>query len=175
MVEQALAKAGAGLGGRQRGEVALVPPQPLDQRIGLGEQGFERRAAAGADEVVGVLAFGQGDEAQRAIGREVGQSAQGSADGGFLPGGIAVEAEDRRRVEPPHPFELRLGHGGAVGGDGLGDAGAVERDDVHIAFDDDQAAGRAAGGGGAIDVVEGAALVEQDGLGGVQVFRLARS
>ena len=62
---------------------------------------------------------------------------------------------------------------GAVGRDHFGDAGAVERDHVHIAFDDDQPLGGAAGGRGAVDVVECAALVEERRVGGVEVFGLA--
>ena len=59
------------------------------------------------------------------------------------------------------PLELRLGQRGAVGRDDLGYAGAVERDHVHIALDHDQALGGAAGGPGAVEVVERAALVEE--------------
>ena len=62
------------------------------------------------------------------------------------PGAVAVEAQDRRGIEPPHALELGFGDRGAVGRDDLGDAGAVERDHVHIAFDHDQPLGGAAGG-----------------------------
>ena len=71
------------------------------------------------------------------------------------------------------PLELGLGDRGAVGRDDLGDAGAVEGDHVHIAFDDDQAPGGAAGGAGAVDVVERAALVEERRVGGIEIFGLA--
>ena len=47
------------------------------------------------------------------------------------------------------------------------------RDDVHIAFDDDQAPGGAAGRAGAVEVVEGAALVEEGRVGRVEILRLA--
>ena len=126
MVDQALLEAGAGFGRVERGGVDLVPPQALDERFGGGEQGFHRRAAARVDDVVGVLAGGQRDEAQGALGAEVGQGAGGGADRGLLPGAVAVEAEDRRGLEPPHPLELGLGQRGAVGGDDLADPGAVE-------------------------------------------------
>ena len=118
-----------------------------------------------ADDVVGVLAGGKLDEAQRAVGADVGQGARRRADRGLPAGAVAVEAQDRRGVEPPHPLELRLGDRGAVGRDDFGDAGAVERDHVHIAFDDDQPLGGAAGGAGAVDVVERAALVEERRVG----------
>src|SRR6185369_10141001 len=80
---------------------------------------------------------------------------------------------DRRGIEAPHALELRLGDGGAVWRDGLGDSGAVEGDDVHIALDDNQAPGAAAGGRSAVDVVERAALVEERRVGGVQILGLA--
>ena len=93
----------------------------------------------------------------------------------FLPGIVAVEAEDRRRIEAPQPLELRFGQCGAVGRDDFGNAGAVERDHVHIAFDHDQPPGSAAGRAGAVEIVERAALVEEDGLRRVQIFWLARA
>ena len=71
------------------------------------------------------------------------------------------------------PLELRLGERGAVGRDDFGDAGAIERDDVHIAFDDDQPLGGAARGSGAVEIVERAALVEEGVSGRVEIFRLA--
>ncbi len=116
---------------------------------------------------------GQLDEAQGAVGAEQGQSAGRGADRGLLARAVAVEAEDRRRIEAPQPLELRFGQRGAVGRDDFGDAGAVERDHVHIAFDHDQPLGGAARGAGAVEVVERAALVEEDRLRRVQIFGLA--
>ena len=59
-----------------------------------------------------------------------------------------------------------------VGGPG-GDPGPLAGDGVHIAFDDDQPARRAGGGACEIEIVEGAALVEERGVGGVEIFGLA--
>ena len=126
-----------------------------------------------SDDVVGILAGRELDEAQGAVGADVGEGAKRGADRGLAAGVVAVEAQDRRGVEAPHPLELRLGDRGAVGRDGLGDAGAVEGDHVHIAFDHDQPLGGAARGAGAVDVVERAALVEERRVGGVEVFGLA--
>ncbi len=149
-----------------------MPPQPLDERFGGGEQA-SIAAAAGADDIVGVLAGGQVDEAQGALGGEVGQGAGGGADRGLLPGAVAVEAEDRRGIEPPHPLELGLGDRGAERGDDLADPRRVERDHVHLALDHDQALRGAAGGAGEVEVEQGAALVEQRRVGGVEIFGLA--
>ena len=173
MVDQALAEACAGFRGGEGLGLQLVAPQAVVERLGRGEQGFDRLAAAGVDDVVGVLAGGQLDEAERALGRRGGEGARRGADGGLLSRAVAVEAEDRRRVEPPHALELGLGDRRAVGRDGFGDTGAVEGDDVHIAFDHDQPPGGAAGGAGAVEIVERAALVEERRLRGVEIFGLA--
>ena len=60
------------LGRGERLGVELVPPEPVDQRFGRLEQRLERGAAAGADQIVGILARRQGDEAERAARRRHG-------------------------------------------------------------------------------------------------------
>jgi hypothetical protein len=65
------------------------------------------------------------------------------------------------------------GQRGAVGCDDFADTGAIRGDDVHIAFDHDQAVGLSRGGAGAVDVVERAALVEEDRLWRIEIFGLA--
>ena len=152
-----------------------MAPEPVGKGLGAGEQGLERFAAARTDEIVGILAGRQLDEAQGALGADEGQGAQCRPDRRLLAGAVAVEAEDRRGIEAPHPFELCFGHRGAVGRDRFRDPGAVERDHIHVALDHDQPFRGAAGGRGAIDVVEGAALVEERRIGRVEVFRLARA
>ncbi len=97
MLDQALAKACAGLGRGEGLGGQLVAPEAFDQRLGRREDGFEGVAAAVADDVVGILACGKLDEAQRAFGREEGKGAGGGADRGLLAGAVAVEAEDRVR------------------------------------------------------------------------------
>ena len=151
----------------------LVTPEAVDERLGRRKQRLDGVAAAVAHHVVGVLAGGKLDEAKRALGAEEGEGADGGADRGLLPRAVAVEAEDGVGIEPPHALELRLGDGGAVRSDGLGNAGAVEGDDVHIALDYDQALGRAGGGAGEVEVVERAALVEERRVGRVEIFGLA--
>ena len=107
-----------------------------------------------------------GSSTKRSVrsGRSRGKARVAARIAAFLPGTVAVEAEDRRGIEPPQPLELAFGERGAVGRDHLGDAGAVEGDHVHIAFDDDQPLGGAARRPGAVEVVERAALVEEHGL-----------
>ena len=117
-----------------------------------------------------------GSSTKRSVrsGREQGKGAQVAARIAALrPGAVAVEAEDRRGIEAPQALELGFGERGADGRDDFGDAGAVEGDHVHIAFDDDQAPGGPAGGRGAVDIVESAALVEERRVGRIEIFGLA--
>ena len=97
-----LAQTGAGLRRGERLRLALVAPEAVHQGFWLGEQGLHRLAAARAYDVVGVLGRGKLDEAEGPLRREVGQGAQGRADRGLPARAVAVEAEDRRRIEPPH-------------------------------------------------------------------------
>jgi len=91
-----------------------------------------------------------------------------------LPAGIvAVEAQDRRWIEAPQPLELAFGKRSPVGRDHFGYAGAVERDHVHVPFDDDQPFRGAAGRPGAVEVVKRPPFVEEDSLRGIQVLGLA--
>src|SRR5690348_12794020 len=115
VLDEALAKRGARLGRGQRLRFQLVAPQPRVERLGLGEQSLDRLASGRADEVVGILTRRKLDEAQGAVGPEVGQGAESRADRRLSPRAVAVEAEDRRRIEPPHPLELGLGDRGTVG------------------------------------------------------------
>ena len=85
MLDEALLEAGAGLGRVERRGFDLVAPQPLDQRLGAGEQRLDRFLAARVHQVVGVLAGGERDEAQGALGREVGQGAHRRPDRRLLP------------------------------------------------------------------------------------------
>ena len=96
-----------------------------------------RLAALGADEVVGILAGGKGDEAERAAGADMGQGPKRRADRRLLARRVAVEAEDRGRGEAPEQAELGLGERGAERRDRLAEPGLVERDHVHLPLDDD--------------------------------------
>ena len=73
MVEQPFLEAGLAFGRGERRRGHLVPPQPIDQRLGMLEQAVQRRAAAGADKIVGILAGGKGDEGKLTTGADMGQ------------------------------------------------------------------------------------------------------
>ena len=69
----------------------------------------------------------------------MGQRPQRRAHRRLLPGRVAVEAEERGGGELPEQAELRLGERGAERRDRFGDPRLVERDDIHLPFDDDHA------------------------------------
>ena len=65
---------------------------------------------------------------------------------------------------------LRFGEGGTTGGDDVGDAGEVNGDAVHLAFDEDGAAVVADGLAGFIEIEEDETLRIERRFGGVQIF-----
>ncbi len=96
--------------------------------------------------------------------------------GGALAGRVAVEAQHRLGRQAPQFLHLRLGQGGAERRYRGAKPGTVQRDHVHIAFDDDDrrglvviaaeiAARRRPG-------VKHPALLEDRRIGRVEVFRL---
>ena len=88
-----------------------------------GQHGAHAVGALAADQRVGVLAGRQRGETQRAVGRQQRQCQFGRPRGGTAAGGVAVEAQDRRRREPPQLLELLLGQRRAERGHGAADAG----------------------------------------------------
>jgi hypothetical protein len=173
MVDEAASKPRFLLGRGEGLGSAFVLPKALDKRFGLIEQRFQRLAAGGADEVVRVLTGGHGDEGERTAGADMGKGAKSGADRGFLPRGVAVETEQGGRRELPQQFELGFGERGAKRGDCFAYPCLVEGDHVHLAFDNDHPIGAPAGGRRLVDVEQAAALVEQWGIGRVQIFGLA--
>ena len=128
-------------------------------------------AAAGTGEVVRILAVGQRGEFEAFAGFEQRQRDIERAIGGAAPGIVAVEAQDRLVVEPPHQRQLLGGERGAERRHGAFVSGHHHGDDVDIAFDRDDARAfvrRLAGGS---DVVERCALVKERRLRRVEIFR----
>jgi hypothetical protein len=85
---------------------------------------------------------------------------------------VGIEREQHPAgVEPRQRLGLLAGERGAERRDGVGETRLVEREDVHVALDDDDLAGLADGGAGPIEAVEQRRLLEQLGLGSVEVLR----
>ena len=96
----------------------------------------------------------------------------GGAMGGLQAGRVAVEAEDRLAGGAPEQIELALGQRGAERGDGMLEARLGERDDVHVALDDDQRLRPPRRPPRAGEIVEHLPLVEDVGVRRVEIFRL---
>ena len=143
-----------------------------------------------AGEVVRILADGQGGNAQvqvgiggdglgaalgsaHRLGRAEVEEERARALGGCHAGAVGVHGEDDARGEARQPGRVLLGEGRAHGGDEVAEARLPGTDDVEVALDDDDGAGLARLGTGKVEGVEGAALVEELGLGGVEVLGLA--
>ncbi len=147
-------------------------PEDVDQRAGVCQTLGKGACPPAPHEIVGVRALRQEGEAEGMAFAQIGQHAVDGARGGRLSGPVAVEADDGLRRELPQQLHLALGEGGAERGDDVGETRLMERDHVHIAFDHDQLALLEGGFAGAGEVEHGRALVEQSGLGRVQIFGL---
>ena len=102
-----------------------------------------------ADQAVGVVAtFHEGD-LDGMVRQKVWQNSLHRAKSGALAGIVAVEAQDRHPLaggrQLPQLQDLAFGQRGAERGHGALEAGAHQRDHVHVAFDHDH---RLAVGGG---------------------------
>src|SRR3546814_3683566 len=90
-------------------------------------------------EIVGILPVGRRSEAQALPGLHDGKRTHGSAYSSLPAGIVAIEAHRRHVDELPRKKELVLGERGAVRRDRGVESDTVETDDVHIAFDDEEA------------------------------------
>ena len=94
--------------------------------------------------VSGSSPAGRRAKPQGAVGRQQWQRQFRRARRRPAAGGVAVEAQDRRRREPPQLLELFLGQRRAERRDGAADAGLCQGDHVHVAFDHHQRGARRA-------------------------------
>ena len=90
--------------------------------------------------------------------------------GGVDAGGVGVEVDDDAFGEAAEEADLHLGEGGAGGGDDVVDAGHVDGDAVHLAFDEEGEVEGAHVGLGLVEVEEDLTFGVERGLGGVEVF-----
>ena len=147
---------------------------------GLHEEAAERQrvahvaregvGAVGADEAVGVVLGGQEQELDGARVAGVGQGAFERLAGRAPARGVAVEAEDHLVREAEQLVHVLGRAGRAQGGHGVGKTELGQRHHVHVALGDQRVALLADGGARLVQAVELAALVEDRGLGRVQVL-----
>ncbi len=136
----------------------------------MRQQRLHRLGALVLDQVVGIHPRGQTHDSQRMRRAQHGQRPRYGAHCGALSGSVAIETQDRALDLPPQQFDLVLGQRGPQRGDRLADARVGQRDRIHIALDDDHPPALPRGGGGAVQIVERAALVEQRRVGTVEIF-----
>ncbi len=147
--------------------------QELGQRRRPLDLALERVLAAPADEIVRILALGQEQERELLAVGDHRQRVLERAPGRLAPGVVAVEAEHDVVGESQQLLHVHRGGGGPERGHRVVDAVLGERDDVHVALDDDDAAGIADRVTREEEAVELAALREQRRLRRVQVLGLA--
>lgn len=110
----------------------------VEEGFALVEELAEGVGAFTAEEGVGVVAGGHLEDADgEAMGEEDGEGAVG----GFLAGGVGVEAEDDAGGEAAEEGGLMGCEGGALGGGDVVEAVFVGGDEVELAFAEDALVG----------------------------------
>ncbi len=156
-----------GVGGAGGVELAGAVDEVVGVALGSAEDGHVLLDALFADEAVGVEAAFEGDYFY-------GEVFFGEEGDGFFcgvgSGGVGVEVDDDLFGEAAEEADLHLGEGGAGGGEDVVDAGHVDGDAVHLAFDEEDEVAGADVGFGFVEVEEDVALGVEGGLGGVHVL-----
>ena len=134
---------------------------------------LERSLAVAANEIVGILAVGEKQEARLLAVRQHRQRVLQRAPRGLASGGVAVEAEDDEIGEAEELLRMDGRRRRAQRRNGVLDAVLRQRHDIHVAFDDEDAAGIANRVSREIEAVELFSLREDGCFGGVKVFWLA--
>src|ERR1700730_9407440 len=131
-----------------------------------------RFAAAGTDEVVGVLALGQKREVERAAGPDQGQRYVDCPVGRLASGPIPVEAKDRLLRHFPQKLALIWRQGGPERRHGGLETRRSHSDNIDIAFDGDELRALMRGLSRMMVIVKDGAFMEERGLRRIQIFRL---
>ncbi len=143
----------------------------MRQRARGAKHVLDRVAAAGAGEIVGILAVGQRRDLEALAGFQQRQRQIERAIGGAAAGLVAVETKYRLVRHAPHQAELIGGKRGAERRNRRLEARGDHGDDVDIALDRDHARAVMRGLSRIGDVVERAALVKERRLRRIEVFR----
>src|SRR5579883_251213 len=163
---------GAALGRGERAAPALGRPYHFAEGSRRVEDFPHRRRAEAQDERVRILAGRKARKAQGEARPQDRQGALGGAQRGALARGIAVEAEDGLGRKAPQLLDLRLGQRRAERRHSRREAGAVQRDDIHIAFGDDRRGRLLRGLARRRPAVKDAPLLEERRVRRIEVFGL---
>ena len=128
----------APFGCRKIASLCLSRPQHIRQRLCLSEQRLKRLGALATDQRIRILVFGQEHKAQRLSRHQVRQGQMAGALCGAQTRLIAVETTNRLRTDAPQQRQLVFGEGGAERSHRAVEARPNQRDDIHIAFGQDQ-------------------------------------
>ena len=140
-----------------------------DDADGVVEHPLERLGRILEQERVRVLA---GGHLRDADGEALGEEDRGGADRGLAPGGVGVEELDDAVGVAVEELRVLGREGGALGRDGAREAASVAADDVDLPLAHDRLAVLRRGDValGLVERVEHARLLEDVGLGAVDVF-----
>ena len=169
---QPLIERGAAFGAVEHLAGGLALPEQPGHRHRAFDQGAHRPGTAGAQHIVRVLTGRQQTEAQPLPGGDQRQRQFRQPLPGAQPRRVAIERHHRLVMQPPQQPQLILGDGGAQRRHRPLISRADQRDDIHIALGHDQRRALAHRRAGRRDVEKRAALVEQLGLGRIEVFGL---
>ena len=146
--------------------------QVIRQRNGCADTRFEGLRAFLADQRVRIVTVGQEEKAELAALLHLADRVLERAPGRGAPGTVAVEAEYDLTHQPEDPLQVLGGRGGTERCHGVGDPRLVQTHDIHVALDHQQPREIARRLACLVQTVELAALVEELGLGRVQVLGL---
>ena len=130
-----------------------------------------RRSVGGgslaAHEEIGIEALLKGDDADL----EIFADEQGERTlGGGGSGSVGIEIDDNFFAEAGEQAGLRLGEGGAAGGDDVVVSGVEDGDAIHLAFDEDDVVEAADGFFGEVKIEQHARLAVDGRLGRVEIL-----
>ena len=169
-------------------QVHQARPPVQRAQLDLGHQVVEEKAREGrapgqlrteplrpdaAHPRVGVFPFGQEHEARLAPLAQERQRGLERAPGRLAARRVAIETEDDTGRDAEDLLQVLGRGGGAERGHGAGEAGLDEGQHVHVALHDDHRVELPAHALGLVEPVELTALVEDRGLRGIQILRLA--
>ena len=147
--------------------------QELGERLGALDPMLEGRLTLRSHQGVRVLPLGQEEEAQGVVTGGKRQGGLQGLPGGLPPSPVPVEAEDKLRGRAQQELQVLRGGGGAQGGHRIVDPELGQGDHVHVALHHQEPRPLAPGLLGLVEAIELPPLVEDRGLGRVQVLGLA--